>query len=161
MKDIKGYEGIYAVTKDGKVWSHVKKIFRKEYFIGHGYKAISLKVGGVCKHILVHREVAIAFIPNPNNLPQVNHKNGIKTDNRAENLEWVTCFENLSHGRKNGLLSSVGERNSMSKFDKDFVLKIRKEYSNGIKNQKELAKKYGVDRRWVNLVVNRKRWKHI
>jgi len=55
------------------------------------------------KSILVHKIVAVAYIPNPNKYPQVNHKNGIKTDNKAENLEWATAKENTRHAINNGL----------------------------------------------------------
>lgn len=86
----------YKITKDGKIWSVYNKMFLA-YRICNGYNIISLKQ----KEYTIHRLVAQTFIPNPDNKPYVNHINSDKTDNRVENLEWVTQKENCAaHGKQ-------------------------------------------------------------
>lgn len=100
MIDIKGYEGLYAVTKDGKVWSHRNKKFLKACEASGGYLLVQLCNKGHCKTFLVHRLVAEAYIPNPDNLPFVNHKDENKQNPDASNLEWCTSLYNNNYGTR-------------------------------------------------------------
>ena len=94
-----------ARTRAGKNDSeaHVAVKLKKTYLDEDGYERVSLYADNETKLLGVHRIVAEAFIENPNNLPQVNHKNGDKADNRAENLEWVTNTQNIQHSIENGM----------------------------------------------------------
>ena len=103
IKDIKGYEGYYKITKDGDVFSIRSNRFLKLNYKKNGYVYIELNVDGVAKTHRVHRLVAEVFIPNPENKPFVNHKDGVKSNNHIENLEWVTGTENNLHAIRNKL----------------------------------------------------------
>lgn len=97
-RDIPGYESLYQVSNHGRV-KGPRGVLRP-FLSRDGYliNTASLSRGRV--RTGVHRLVALAFIPNPEGKPQINHINGIKTDNRPENLEWVTCSENNLHRRR-------------------------------------------------------------
>ena len=109
-KDIKGYEGLYQVSNLGRIKSLDKVIIRKDgiEYIKRGtilkpstntggYLQIGLSKNGIRKLFRIHRLVAIAFIPNPHNKPFIDHINTIKTDNKVENLRWVTREENANN----------------------------------------------------------------
>ena len=100
MRDIKGYEGQYAVTSCGKVWSHKKQKFIAQSDNGSGYLYVCLSKNSIVKHYYVHRLVAEAYISNPDKLPQVNHKDECKTNNCISNLEWCTNIYNQEYGTR-------------------------------------------------------------
>lgn len=102
-KDVKGYEGLYQVSNLGRIKSLNYKRTGKEKIMkqtkrGNGYLRVDLCKDKKIKTYNVHRLVAMTFIFNEYNKPQVNHINEIKTDNRVENLEWVTSKENVNYG---------------------------------------------------------------
>lgn len=103
MKDIKGYEGLYAVTSCGRVWSHHSNKFLQPRKDKDGYLRVGLYKDGEQKTFFIHRLVAEAYIPNPDNLPLINHKSEVKTENFANNLEWCDKLYNNTYGsRANG-----------------------------------------------------------
>jgi len=105
-KDVVGYEGLYRISNQGTVCRLYKngKVNFMTPRILNGYWRVKLCNGNTQKEYFLHRLIAQAFIPNPENKPEINHINGIKTDNRIENLEWVTRSENAIHATKTGLL---------------------------------------------------------
>lgn len=115
-KDIKGYEGLYQVSNCGNVRNRTRQITLKEHKAG--YKQVLLFKNGKGNMFLVHRLVANAFIPNPLNLPVVNHIDENKKNNNSTNLEWCTVSENnqkyienheKDHGRKISIRTKVGQ----------------------------------------------------
>ena len=101
MKDIPGFEEKYAVTEDGNVWSYKHKKFLKPKLV-NGYPMVDLfKAKDTRKYpMLIHRIVAMTYIPNPDNLPEVNHKDERKTNPRVDNLEWCTHKHNMNYGTR-------------------------------------------------------------
>ena len=120
-KDIKNFEGYYQVSNFGRVKSVardidiVKKNMRyiikweekiiKPNKLKTGYNIVHLRKDNKRYGLTIHRLVAVAFLYNKNKSYKVNHKNGIKTDNRVENLEWCNCFENMKHAYENNLIN--------------------------------------------------------
>lgn len=99
-KDIKGYEGLYHISNLGRV-KNANGLILSSANNGKGYCIVSLYRNGKQKTHRIHRLVAIAFIPNPNNLPEVNHKDEKKENNEVSNLEWCTHDYNCNYGTKN------------------------------------------------------------
>ena len=145
----------YFVNEQGEVFSTKRGGIKK-------LKIHTRKIGyQTCVLGYVHRLVAETFIPNPDNRPEVNHKNGIKWDNRVENLEWVTKSENMNHAILNGLSNSIGETHYGAKLTEEQVIQIRELYATKKYTQRQLGKMYGVCFQHISKIVNNKQWKHI
>src|SRR3990167_8609812 len=145
MRPVVGFEDFYSVTRDGKVWSHPNKLggakmgkWIKSFRHYKGYLVYYLQHLTKRRIIFAHKIVALAFIPNPLSKKELNHKNGIKTDNRVENLEWCTHLENMQHAYKNGFVKiNRGSNHGMAKLTEKQVLEIRQIYRDGKPRQKD------------------------
>lgn len=105
-KDVEGYEGLYSVSNYGRVKGHFGKILKPKYQ-RQGYLQVHLYKDKKQKTVFIHRLVAIAFIPNPDNLPQINHKDEIKDNNHVDNLEWCDGKYNCNYGTRNKRMSET------------------------------------------------------
>lgn len=129
-----------------------------------GYLRVCTTINGKPVRFFVHRLVAQAFIPNPENKAQVNHKDGIKKHCTPDNLEWVTNQENRNHAVANGLhKAATGEATYSHKLTEQQIREIRERYVKNSRNAGSgaLAKEYGVTSMTILQIVKREKWKHV
>lgn len=173
-KDIVGYENYYQISNYGNVISKErivksknnsfakKKECIKKAGITNGYKLVLLSKENIEKGFLVHRLVAIHFIPNIENKPEVNHKDGDKLNNHFSNLEWVTRSENEQHSYDNGLqISRKGSNHHFAKINEKDVLNMFQFQKDG-KTKKEIAIKYPMlSYTSICRILKKKTWTHV
>lgn len=151
----------YEVSSAGEIRNSITGRILSQYTDRDGYKYVSITVDGKQYHRGVHRFVAIAFIPNPDNKPEVNHKNGIKAINVVDNLEWATTSENVQHAFDIGLKEAIkGSKNSLSHYTDNQIIQVCKMLEKGISNKK-ISKKTGVERKYITDIKKGRRWRHI
>ena len=179
-KDVNGYEGYYQISSMGRVrsldrevsqWNESakkvttrlqKSIYMSPFEDKDGYLKVQLTKEGVRNKFFVHRLVALNFIPNPENKPEVNHKEGNKKDNRAELLEWNTTSENQRHAIANKLyVTAKGETAGQAKLKEVQVREIHKLWKSGEVTQEYLSTMFGVASSAISRIVNGVRWRHV
>lgn len=181
-KDIPGFEGRYQVSNLGKVKSLDRKTIKKD---SHGGLCIQQSKGMPLKQFLnggrkgtkypfvvltvshsiqksynVHRLVALVFVDNPEGKLEVNHKDGDKSNNNANNLEWCTRKENVAHSVKSGLFFTMNGVHSNCKVSLETIIQVKKELANGI-DRKSIAKKYNLNLDTVKHIFLGKTGKHV
>ncbi len=127
-KDITGYEGFYKISSLGRVCNSISNRILSCQIRPDGYICLILRRKGDSKSCRIHRLVAEAFIPNPNNKKEVNHKNKDRADNRVENLEWNTAWENRQH--QNGITTWNNHQGKISRTDHNDVRRKLVGFSN-------------------------------
>lgn len=163
-KEIEGYEGLYMITVLGDVYSLKRGIMLKKRLTFDGYIKATLSKNDKAKDFRVHRLVAEAFIPNPENKETVNHIDGDKTNNCVSNLEWATRSEQTQHSYDLGLKKPMpGRNNPNAKLTDEQVREIRSLYVKGSKEfgTVALGKKYDVHAGVIERVVKRKSYIHV
>jgi hypothetical protein len=160
-KDVVGWEEFYEVSTLGNVRSKRKKIILKPSNV-LGYRQVMLCKDGKRITGRINRLVAKAFIPNPENKPQVNHKNGVRNCDLVENLEWVTESENVQHSYdKLNRLPTHGQTHNKAKLTNDQVREIRGKYIPYKYSYAKIGKEYGVDQSAIFLIIKGKNWKYL
>lgn len=175
-KSIKNYEGLYEVSDRGRVRAMPRKyvtgngairkhgrFVMKAHPNGNGYLSVVLHKDGTAKTCRVHKLVAAAFY-GVSHL-EINHKNGVKTDNTLKNLEYCSRSENIKHAYAKGLIKFCkeqrGEKNHAAKLKTEDVIKIRRLCEEKQVRQNELARRFGVSPATINDIMKKRRWAHV
>lgn len=167
-RDIPGYEGVYRISDQGRIM-RIKSgpgarpgLILKPYVRPDGYHNITLWSDNVSHKYYIHRLVLVAFLGPPPPNHEVNHKDGCKSNNCLDNLEWMERSANMFHRhRVLGQIGPQGERCGKAKLTADQVREIRRLYGTGNYQQKDLADAFHVSRTAIQQIVNYQRWKHI
>ena len=163
---LENYPG-YVFYEDGRIWSepkgksNPKGKFLKHTSQHHGYTVVSIVERGEKKQRSLHKLMATAFIPNPKKLPQINHINGNKKDNRLSNLEWCSAKQNTQHAERIGLRRHLdgGENNTRAKLTNTQAREIKRLVSEGI-SQMEISRTFGVCQSVVSFIKLGKSYKN-
>ncbi len=167
-KPVVGYEGWYEVSDIGRVRrvhiipiDRTNRILKNQLNRYNGYQHIVLSKNGVKKHQYIHRLVGQAFllVPTDKQANEINHKNGVRTDNKVKIFEWVTRQGNVDNAIARGT-AVRGERVGGSKLTEEKVKEIRRACTRG-EDYGELSARYGISKASITLIKQRKNWKHV
>lgn len=150
----------YITMKNGSRRFH-KGVMRKTKFNNRGYEIVTINVEGEEKTCLIHRLVALSFIENLDNLPEVNHKDNDKSNNRLYNLEWITSEGNHRHAVIEGFRNQSGENGVNSKLTNEEVKRIRYMYHNENYKRKDLAILFNVSMSSIGRILRRESYINI
>lgn len=164
-KEIAGFEK-YSISNNAQIKNNdSNKILKQNLNKSTGYMQVSVKPNGRAgksKLFRVHREFALAWIPNPDNKPVINHKDCNKTNNSIENLEWVTHQENVVHAFDNDLIvTKYGVDTNFAILNDDLVRLIRSDRMTSRLSLRKLAPRYGVAHNTLSDILTGKTWKHV
>lgn len=174
LRDIPGWEGLYAVTADGRIWSHPKAVpvgrnggvrtqpgrwLTPTRPVRTGrHTRVYLARGGRKTPMLTHQAVALAWLPNPHGHRMLNHLDGDGGNNDVSNLEWCTARRNAQHAYGAGLVRTPNVQGARNPAARLTVEKVREIRARAGENLSALAREYGVSPRTVNDVVHRRTW---
>ena len=166
FEDLKGYEESYQISDFGRIFTKRRLVGNQIYYgrelvpqlTNDGYLKVTLCKNGESKKFYLHRLVALQFIDNNTNLPQVNHKDGNKLNNTVTNLEWCTKIENQNHAVRTGLMQRGQDRPS-AKLTEEQVLEIYK--LKGILKSQDIANKYNVSKNTINCILRGSKWSYL
>jgi len=164
-RDIPGYEGFYQASNKGRIKSRKTGKILKPSITCYGYSQVTLCKNRNKKNFRNGRLIAKVFIPNPDDKPQINHKNGIKTNDYTKNLEWVTEKQNTIHAHSIGLIDNRGEKHQMVKLTESQVRRIKFIYKYYGKQKKgywkQLVISLNISKSAIDFIKSGRNWKHI
>lgn len=150
----------YLISEKGEVFSKISGKYLQPTKPGkRGYLSFNYKRDGKWVHMLIHRAVAMCFIPNPSGLPCVNHLDGNKTNNHSSNLEWCTDRQNKNHAKDNSLIARGSVHHNTDKTE-DMIHSICSDLSQGMTTG-EVVSKYNVSRGTALNIRCRRTWVHV
>jgi len=179
MEDIPQWEGLYAATTDGQIWAHPKTVtvgINGGSYHRPGQWLTQTQPTKRTKHLrvylarkgkktpfLVHRLIALTFMPNPENLPIINHLDGNPAHNHVSNLEWCSYQQNSVHAHNSGLTflpNQRGEKNSNSALTETIVVEMRNLYDEGF-SCSEVGRQFGVKPKTAYEAIRGVTWGHV
>lgn len=160
-KDIPGYEGLYRLYMDGRVWSYRTKRFLIKNVDRNGYFRYTLARNGKVKNQALHRWLYLTFVGEIPKTHQINHKDGVKQNNELDNLELVTCKENINHAWGIGLARRRhGVQMGSSKLTENDIPKIRQLSKQGL-SSREIGGMFNVASTTILAIINERTWKEV
>ena len=151
----------FEISECGIVRNVKTKAIKSQYVSSTGYYLVSISKNNKSKPHKVHRMLAKAFIPNPNEYGCVNHIDGDKLNNNLSNLEWVNHLQNMQHAFRTGLVNNSGVRNGMAVLNDEKAAEIKRMLKEGKMSQQKIADSFGVSRGCVLKIHIGETWRHV